>query len=63
MSKVFDGYQEARIFEGAVSPLIKAYPPAKKEHAMKWLAFCRTLVTGLQLIEATALKSLKEVKG
>jgi len=58
--KEFDGYKEASIFEGAVSPLLKAHSPEKKENAREWLAFCRTLVTGLQLIESVALKSLKD---
>jgi hypothetical protein len=60
MSKDFDGYKHARILEGAVSPLLKAHPPDKKENARDWLAFCRTLVTGLQLIEGVALNALKE---
>ena len=60
MSKKFDGFREARIFEGAVSPLLKTYSPEETENAREWLAFCRTLVTGLQLVEAVALKSLKE---
>lgn len=60
MSKEFDGYKEARIFEGAMSPLLKTYSPEEKENARNWLAFCRTLITGLQLIEATALKSLRD---
>ena len=59
MSKEFDGYEKARILEGAMSPLLKTYPPDQTENAREWLRLCRTLITGLQLIEATALKSLK----
>lgn len=59
MNKKFDGYKEARIFEGAVSPLLKMYPPEQTENARGWLHFCRTPITGLQLIETSALKSLK----
>ena len=59
MSKKFDGYKEARLFEGATSGLLKSNPPNKR-NAKEWLAFCRTLVTGLQLIEDVAVASLKE---
>lgn len=60
MGKEFDGYKEARVFEGAMSPLLKTYSPYEKENAKEWLALCRMLITALQLIEAAALKSLEE---
>lgn len=60
MSKEFDGYEQAGILEQAVNRMLNKYPPEEAEYAREWLAFCRTLVTGLQLIEATALRSLYE---
>ena len=59
MSKELDGYKEALRLEGKMSGLIRSNPP-NKGNAKEWLAFCRTLVTGLKLIEASALKSLEE---
>ena len=60
MSKTFDGYKEAQLFEGVMSPLLKKHSPYRKENAKEWLTLCRALITGLQLIEGAALKSLKE---
>lgn len=59
MSEEFNGYEQARLYEGAMSPLLKTYPPEQAENAREWLRLCRTLITGLQLIETAALKSLK----
>ena len=60
MSKEFDGYEQARLFELEMSPLLKNYPPEEKINAWEWLRLCRTLITGLKLIETTALKSLED---
>lgn len=55
---VFDGYKEARRFENKIATLLEKCPPEKSENAREWLCLCRTVITGLQLIEATVLKSL-----
>lgn len=54
----FDGYKEAKYHDSKISLLLEKHPPEYSEHLREWLCFCRTLITGLQLIEATALKSV-----
>lgn len=57
MSKKLNGYAEARFYEGAVGSLMKKHPPSN-ENAKEWLAFCRTVISGLQLLEKAALEQL-----
>lgn len=55
---IFDGYKEAKHLDSKISLLLEKHPPEYGEHLREWLCFCRTLTTGLQLIEVAALKSV-----
>jgi len=52
-----NGYQEAAKLDDLINKLLKRHPPTK-ENGRAWLAFTRTVITGLKGCELEARKAL-----
>ena len=52
-----DGYKEAEKFDALLNKLVKEQS-IRPGNAREWLAFTRTVVTGMQIVEKDALRAL-----
>lgn len=54
-----DGYRKAAKIDGLINKLIKRQPP-RKDNALEWLKFTRTVETTCTILRTEAMKALKK---